>query len=408
MSKTAVLLVASLIIFCVGVGQILLSFASYTSTKTIAALGIIKEKVVEPTRIRKHVVAYGGSFTDTTASFVASNFDVVDTGFEAASTIGRIKALNPNIIVLGYRDIMAMHSYYEDWEEVNPHEDWFLHDIHGNRLIHKKWGWYAMDVGNTGWRSHYANFVKDYLDSFPFDGVFADDTWDAWYTYRYEEWTVPPKDIPLEIEQRWHNDMLGMIQTVKSVIGHKLLVLNTQNNDDYVDAADGKMFEHFVHKTSWGLDYYGWPGFDPLEHVDALAEVSSRGKIFLAHSGAKIPDNPTQDDLDRAYNVMLYCFASYLLGVNGEKTTFGFNSVNSKDASLGYYSEFDVPLGSPVNQYYPVGSVYTRDFAYGKVLVNPTTSSYTVDLDSEYKTPDGQTISIVTLDPHSGVILLRP
>ena len=405
MNRTAILSFTLLIIFCVSVGQILPSFASYTSTKTIATLGIIKEKVVEPTRIRKHLVAYVGGFTNEDADFIVSNFDMLITIFETASTIGRIKELNHNITILGYRDIIAMHSYYEDWEEVDSHEDWFLHDINGNRLVHNYWGWYAMDVGNTGWRSHYANYVKDKLDSFPFDGVFADDTWRR---FPNDRWTVAPSDIPAEIGQRWYNDMIGMIQYVKSVLGSNLLILNTDDwTGEYLKYADGMMFEGFIHASWWELDYFGWDGFNPLNHVDTLANLSSMGKYFLADSGAKIPDNPTQDDLDKTHKVVLYCFASFLLGVNGERASFAFNNIKSKDGSRGYYYEFDVSLGSPVNQYYSFGSVYVRDFTYGKVLVNPTSSSWTVDLDQNYKTIDGKTVSSVILDDHTGVILLQ-
>jgi len=201
MSRTAILSVASLIILCLSVSQISLSFASYSSSP-INTSGIIKEKV-ELTRIRKHIVAYGSSPATAENQEHIARFDIVDIDFYMGQYATRIKELNPNIVILGYRDIMMMHSSYDDWEEVDPHEDWFLHDIHGNRLVHKRYGCYAMDVGNLGWQSHYANYVKSKLDRYPaFDGVFADDTWDEWYTYRYEEWTVPPEDIPPEIGQR--------------------------------------------------------------------------------------------------------------------------------------------------------------------------------------------------------------
>lgn len=405
MKKTEILLVTSLIIFCLSGGQTLLSFASHPPTR-IATSGIIEENAVKPTVIRKYVGV--PIFNDSIAEFVASHFDLVVTELDT-TTINKVKALNPQIIVLGYRDIMAMHPYYTDWEEVNLHEDWFLHDINGNRLIHKHWGWYAMDVGNTGWRSHYANYVKSKLDSFPFDGVFADDTWDFFPAGSgWNPWTVSIEDVPIEIKNRWHSDMLDTIRFVKALIGNKLLIVNTANNDDYVDACDGKMEEEFVHPSWYNLDefydnYINWRG-----KVESLKNISQRGKYYIARSGTIIPENPTEVDFERVHDMMIYCFASYLLGVNGEKAAFGFNKIDSKDGSRGYYSEFDVPLGSPINDYYLLASVYLRDFENGKVLVNPTTSFYTVDLDSEYKTLDGQIVSSVTLDAHSGIILLRP
>lgn len=396
-----------LIVVCLGIAQVsVLTYSSILANHTIGTSGIVK--MMEPVKIRKHLVAYGlyAPVSEDIIQYLAQ-FDLLVLGHETNPDVARIKALNPNIIVIAYRDIMAMHTFYDDWTEVDAHEDWFLHDINGNRLQRPPWNWYAMDVGNPGWRMHYANYVKSMLDSYPaLDGIFADDAWD---TFWYDDWNVPAEDIPSDIGPRWHNDMLEMISFVKETIGNKLLIVNTRNNDGYVDVCDGKMQEGFVHASWWGLDYYGYTGFDPIERdVESLADVSRRGKIYLAHSGAEIPSNPTDEELAKAYNIMLYCLASYLLGANGEKVTFGFKNIYSKDGSRGYYPEFDVSLGSPINDYYLLASVYSRDFKKGKVLVNPTTLSYTVHLDSEYKTLDGQKVSNVTLNAHSGVILLSP
>jgi len=364
-------------------------------------------KSCAPRKKRTHIIAYISTITDATAAFIASNFDLVITRFEPASIFSKIKALKTDIIVLCYKDIMGMHSHYDDWEEVNTHEDWFIHDINGNRLVNKFWGWYCMDVGNQGWRNHYAAWVKSMLDRYPMvDGVFADDVWNTFFAGSgWNPWTVPIEDVPIEIRDRWHVDMVGMISFVKSTIGSKLLIVNTSNNDDYVDACDGKMEEGFVHPSRYTLDEFHDDYIDWKGKVDSLKEISQSGKYYLAQSGTVIPENPTEAELDKVHEMMIYCFGSYLLGVNGEKTTFGFNNIYSQDGSRGYYSEFDVSLGSPINEYYSTGSVYARDFGEGKILVNPTTSPYTVNLDAEYETLDGQKVSSILLNAHSGAIL---
>jgi len=406
MGKAALSLV-TLVVSCLLSVQTLPSFSSYFSSRSITTSGFIGETTVELPRPRKHVIAYVGTFIDERANFIASHFEMVITGFETASTIGKIKSANPNVTVLGYMDIMAMGPSRDDWAEVDQHEDWFLHDMHGNRLIHSYWAWYAMDVGNPDWRSHYANYVKDKLDTYPYDGVFADDVWE-WVDYHNTVWTVDSSLVPPEIQQRWHNDMLEMIRFVKETIGNKLLIVNTSNDYDYVNACDGKMEESFAHPHWWSLDEFHDEWYDWKGKVDNLKKISQKGKYYLAHSGTKIPNNPTEAELDRVRDMVIYCLASYLLGVSGEKASFGFNNIYSKDGSQGYYREFDVSLGSHLNEYYNIGLVYARDFEGGKVLVNPTTSFYTVDLGAEYKTLDGEIISNVMLDGHSGIILLRP
>jgi hypothetical protein len=250
--------------------------------------------------------------------------------------------------------------------------------------------------------------LKSLLKTYPsLDGIFGDNAWD---TFMYNVWNVPEEQLPADIESRWHNDMLGMIRFVKATIGTKLLIINTYNDNDYVNACDGKMHEGWVHAS--------WKPFDQFISVDdwlrcvddSLEHVSRTGKYYLVQSGTEIPDNPTETDLEKTRAIMMYCLCSYLLGINGTRATFAFNFIKSADGSLGYYPEFDAArsLGSPIYYFYSFASVYARDFNMGKVLVNPKTSSYTVNLGSQYKTLDGRIVSSVTLDAHSGIILLKP
>jgi len=384
-----------------------LAFAFSNSYVTIASSGTIRETTGMAI---KFVVAYSLT-TSAPESLVqhVAQFDLVIIDFSSCGLASRIKAINPKAIVIAYSSIMSMHTSYSDWNEVNSHEDWFLHDVNGNRIraVNGFNGWYGMDVGNLGWREHFANRLKALLETYPdLDGMFADNAWDG---FAYGVWNVPKEQLPADIGSRWHNDMLGMISYVKGTIGSKLFIVNTSNDDDYVDACDGKMWEGWVHASWYSFDqfiseYYWKPYVD-----DSLEHVSRRGKYYLALSGTKIPQDPTESDREKTRAIMMYCFCSYLLGVNGTKATFGFNFIDSNDGSLGYYPEFDEAraLGSPTGYFYQFGSVYARDFNNGKVLVNPGTSSLTVDLGGEYKTLDGQIVSNVTLDAHSGIILLK-
>jgi hypothetical protein len=341
-----------------------------------------------------------------------AKFEVLDTGFTIGPDVVRIKALNPNIIILGYKDIMGISTSHPDYPVVNAHEDWFLHDIHGNRLVNRNWGWYAMDVGNNGWRSYYANYVKDKLDIYLFDGVFADDTWDTFFAGSgWNPWTVPINDVPVEIKNRWHGDMLGMIKFVKATIGEKLMIVNTSNNDDYVDACDGKMNEGFVHNSWTSYSEFHSTAFLE-EQINNVKNVSQRGKYILVDCGfEELGSNKTfvESHPEIVQKMLIYCFSSYLIAINGANASFGFGNLWNLDGSRGYYSELDQArqLGCPIGGYYLFNSVYVRDFENGKVLVNLTTSSYNILLDQDYKTLDGQTVSTVTLDDHTGVILLR-
>ena len=391
MNRIEILLLTSLAILCLSVGQIFPVFALYTSTMraratsttTIANSGNIIE-IETSLKFLKFIIYWGPRSPDSVPQEYieyTAKFDLINTEFGVANVTHEIKRLNPNAIVLGYKDAMAMLTHYEDYSVVNAHEDWFIHDTDGNRLVHWKHGWYCMDPGNQGWREHFANYVKQKIDLYGFDGVFIDDCWSQlWKNF----WTVPEYKVPNY--PNWHQTMIDFIRHVKGKLGSKLVIINTPNDSDYPDVADGKMAENFLRKESAFTD------------INALADISAEGKYYLAW-GRSSPD--TLSD-------MMYYMCGYLLGVNGPYAFFAWSTIWSE--SKGYYPEMDKAevLGSPTNRYYSYQSVYARDFENGKVLFNPALSSYTVRLDTEYKTLDGQTVSGVTLNAHSGIILIRP
>ena len=49
--------------------------------------------------------------------------------------------------------------------------------------------------------------------------------------------------------------------------------------------------------------------------------------------------------------------------------------------------------------------MYRRAFSSGLVLVNPTSSTHWVDLGSTYIDLEGNTVTSVSLEPHTGKIL---
>ena len=395
--------------------------------------------------IKKHVVAYFGISEDN-IELISSYFNIIDTNFAKADSVEEIKSINPNIIALGYRNIMAMHKDYEDWAEVNTHEDWFVHDEFGHRLKEDNYGWYLMDVGNDGWRNHYANYVKEKLDNSPFDGVFTDDVWVKLYSNRWHVaivneksivnsdgitvttqyplwegpfyfykneigvWTNPEhtginyytggsfsdhtitlgtpllpgtpvyvnysakdKDLfkpPQEKVDSWYTDMIGMLEEVKATIGDKLLIINTDDRNDFLDIADGVMDESFIHATWHSSDYI----YSPTEwkkDIDDMITTLAKGKIFLAQSGIKYEEGLTEKKIKET---MLYCFASYLLGMS-ENSTFYFENptIGGKPT---YYPEWDISLGEPVGEYYLVEEHYSTNPNF---IPNP---SFERDLDN--------------------------
>jgi hypothetical protein len=123
------------------------------------------------------------------------------------------------------------------------------------------------------------------------------------------------------------------------------------------------------------------------------------GKYFLASPHA-IPSDTKEN--------MLFGLSCFLLGVNGPNAYFSWIDIWS-EPSHGHYTEMDAAesLGSPTNKYYSYQSVLSRDFENGKVLANPSDYAYTVNLQGTYKTFDGNSVTQITIQDHSGAILKK-
>lgn len=319
----------------------------------------------------KTVFAYGHWPTlPENIQWIAQHFDLCCLGIEGVSAIAPIKALNPNILIIVYADLIAMHEFYPDWSEVNQHEDWFCHDINGNRIRHQLYrNWYLMDIG-SGWREYYAQRCKTWIETYGLDGIFADD---VWHQFRYGCWLIPDSDIPPSIAENWFANMEASLRHVKAVIGNKLLIPNTKETTTFPYITDGLCWEHFIRKSTWDLDTFSQtPYWRPFIDggIDALAEITRKGRIFFAHSGALVPSNPTSEELQKIHDVALYTFCSFLLGNNGD----GYWSFNRVDHPIkGYIPELDYNFGNPRSDVYQVAeNIFGRDYDHAKVFVNFT------------------------------------
>jgi len=351
--------------------------------------------------VRKHLCAYSDSYTLEELQTMATQYDLVIVHNDSVAVT--LKTRKPAIIVLLYADVMAMHEHYEGWKEVSSRDDWFVHDYEGSKLLHKDFNWYLMDVGNQGWVNYYIGRVKVKLESFGYDGVFADDVWsslDVEFRRELDHRPAPPAANKIAT---WHADMLEMLKAVKKSIGNKLLVYNGVDwkdlDLDYLEVADGVMLEGFARPR---LSEVEWK-----HQLSRLIDAGKRGKIFLAQS-LITPTATKQEGL-----AQMFCLASYLLGA--DKTSF-FN-VAENYTSLDYLPECNLEIGHPIGSYYESQGIYQRRFACGTALVNPSEASRKVRLDGAYGTAyiesgrptvlTRELLRELTLQPRSGAILAK-
>lgn len=294
------------------------------------------------------------------------DYVIISSYYEQAEGLFFLKQRKPSIRILIYQNAMAMSETSNSWEIANSHEDWFIHDINGNRVKNANWGWYLMDVGNQEYIDFCINRVLIDLQSLPMVfGVFMDDVWG----YLKAFWTVPDENIPEEVKDRWHSNQLNMIIKFKSVLKNKILIINSQERtNDYIHASDGVMIEGFVHPSWWSVDVWGYDSWNVIDHINELVYLSNLNKIILIHDGATFTDINSAEEIEKFRQIWFYSLGAYLLASNFP-TSIGFGNWWN-DPFHGYQPEMELNLGFPFGSYYVKDNIYIRNFSKCKVLVN--------------------------------------
>jgi hypothetical protein len=393
------------------------SHSTTTYSSVVPSSGTVQYLRGEAKILNCLYTSYG--FTEADCQYIVANYDVIVFNcYEYAATyplvasgVARLKQLKPDLVILMYISAISASptlTWYMNWSEVNSHENWFLHDIYGNRLqISWSSGWYGIDPANAAWRAYLGDYCYRKMSEIPgIDGVFIDNVW--WQGFK-DLWTVPRADLPSNYGLTWYADMKGLLAYIKSRIGTKLVIPNTIDTADFVDVSDGMMAEGFVHYEDWDVNTFGPFGYpyQDLTYPQQLARFKSvldRGKYFLAIDSAS--NIPSQADAER---VFYYCFCSILL-ITNEKASFMFttwNYLGSDSFGLLELTKNAEPLGQPTGDYYSLTNCLARDFENGRVIVNYNPYSTTINLGGNFRTLDGAVLNQITLAPDTGLILYK-
>jgi len=343
--------------------------------------------------IHKFISAY--DFNETDIPFIASHFEIINSILSKANQIQNIKSINSSCKAIFYDNALT----HKDGAARN----WYVRDAQtGSRLVNKDWGWYLMDIGNLTYRTSLANSIKNSLTTNPvFDGVFLDDVWPAGAISSdrfYREGTKDKAVLPQHVIRYWQDNMKLLLIQIKMAIGKKLLIINTGAfNIDFLVFSDGQMYEAFCH-ANWqpfGEYYPNWRGV-----LDKMIVVSNSGKIYLARSGIQ----KTVADFE-TNKTARYCFAMFLLGANSNSYFY----FAKRPRGVTYFPEWDVDIGSPVEDYHGrTGTpLFEREYSKGLVLINPSSESVQINLGTKYKTLDGVIIDTIRMEDHQGEILLK-
>jgi Hypothetical glycosyl hydrolase family 15 len=339
-----------------------------------------------------------------------------------SALIAPLKARNPKLRVLVYKDAPATASYacrngVDDaalpagvgycWASANR-PGWFLTDTSGKRIQFCNYpGVWLMDVGDPAYQQLWLDNVAADAKARGFDGVFLDDV-NQDSSYHLCGRTIAKYPAGSNFTAAMTSFMAKVGPALKSKgllvlpniwIGNYWQQGGLDLWDAWVSYSSGGVLEHF---TKWGGDSSGWLTDDGGYHNDWSARqefqrrTQAAGKIFIGLTYAPAADERSQR----------FARGSFLLDWNGGPSALAFEPTDPEQQDP-YRATWTADLGAPLGARVKVGASWRRDFAGGVVVVNPSTSQQTISLGGTYSLPGGTSVTSVTLKSADAAILRK-
>lgn len=325
------------------------------------------------------------------------------------AAVTRLKKAAPQTPVLMYawasRNLSGRPgSAIIDW--LGQHPEWQIHAGWGRALQG------FPDVTNQAYQSRLAGSIAGAVDRGGFDGVALDL---AIRTPRYR----PGPLVRLcksdsTFCRQYAAGMDATFDAIRGALRGKAVLYNGIWNqgpgsvDDqllllkHADAAIVEFFGGDVKGTERGFQQ------DVLPYLQAMTKIPDDKKLFVFGRGSRQYDGYAED-----YSRQRYLYCAYLLAARRNTyfkyhATFQSGVPEGRSGGMSIYADWSENLGAPSGPYAVAGSIYSRQFAHGLVIVAPDDSnggSYA--LPRAMYTPEGDAVSgSVALRPGQGLLLL--
>jgi len=273
-----------------------------------------------------------------------------------AATIGtakKLKAINPDIKVLLYWNIVLNWNFYESQTEFNKHPEWVFRNWVFQHANHDPIPMY--DLNNPEVQEWWVNAIVDPVLRGDLDGVFLD---------------AAPK-----VPKDQYENLFKIIDEVREKIGHdKIVIYNGYRVPDAATLQGGKEF--IEHTTGVFIEFFLHSPLDTKEEAaflfDNLIEAEKAGKMI-------IPRGSPNSVLPGTRQPFLFSFASFLL-FYGPDSYYIYNSgYNKTQGMFQDYPEFDLSPGKAMGSAVRNGWVYTREFEKITVTVDLETNEAKIE-----------------------------
>ncbi|HSY46460.1 MAG TPA: putative glycoside hydrolase [Steroidobacteraceae bacterium] len=347
-------------------------------------------------------------------------------GFTANSAAAAVKALNPNIKLFPYTNIMELEpgvsssgSAYSPVYSAVSASNWFLRTAWPNGSITDADGnaQLGLNPANGTYRAWRAVWSAANELTSNWDGVYLDNVfWQPRVSADYSQ--SGSAQSPSAAGQTWRDGYAAYVTLLKTALPGRYVIGNTADWANgpipgYNQMLNGGVMESIIGQ-SYSYESEGW------------SQMMNAYKIIMNATAAPGYQIFDQDGSTTDYQGMRYGLASCLLD-----NAYYYHSNAGTTDTVPLYDEFNFNLGAPAAG--PAGSatatysnggltvyqngVWRRDFVNGISLVNPKgNGTQTVTLETSYKhlsgtqapsINNGQTVTTVTLNDRDGVILQR-
>jgi hypothetical protein len=314
-----------------------------------------------------------------------------------------MRQAEPDLVLLAYvNGALAQRSQGTTYPPT-----WYLRDAAGRKVRSLDWGNYLMDPRNPGWIADRVDRCRHLIQESGFDGCLVD----MLGTAPIHEGYVTAAPIDAETGDPWTPDAwlaatasLGSAvrqgNPSASVVGNGLgngvrFFDREAPSEQILTGVDGGIAEAWLRTAGEPVDRYpdvqSW-----RKSVDMLQATDKT--VFVE---VKVWTRSTEPQTAAWRH---FALASFLLG-NGGTSYFAFSGARAENGVAPDVLTVGSRLGAPIGSYEESDGLYQRSFARGKVVVNPSDRSSTIDLGADYRDDAGTVVRSLTLGPHSAAIL---
>jgi pectate lyase len=296
--------------------------------------------------------------------------------------------------------------YARLWNDTNPHEEWFHHDAEGRRvrIYYPKYKErHAFNTGNPDLQEYLAERVVETLESGLYDGIQLDNvsTQFPFFEKLVGCWisSVPVNLTP----EQWTTDEVALLETIMQAVeragfDETTIIFNHMRSGEpaqsrrYLEVTDGANCESWMSARTELEGLWGWKA-----KVDQVQAANRLGKLTNLLC---VPGTMTEQEAR-------FCFASYLMALEGDRGYFFYGPSYKMAAQQTWYPFYDLDLGSPSAVHESRDGGFWRAFDKGGVAVNPGSRPITISLPEGHQALTGERVDRVSLEPKQATFVMR-